>query len=86
MILLMTSDGQLVFHNEVLDYEQFDYHTIPQDEDLLLQREQDAAVREAEQENRGGRGRRGEARGEPTFEEGEQRGRGGRGGRGGPGR
>ena len=80
LILLMNADGKLVFHNEVLDYDQFDYHTIPPDEDLLMQRERDAAGQRQDEENRRGRGRPGEMRGqetpgEPVIDEGGPRAR-----------
>lgn len=58
MILLMNANGQLVFHHQVADFDQYDYFSIPEDEDLALERERDRAI-EAESEQ-GRRGRRGE--------------------------
>lgn len=62
LLLLMDANGQLVSHHEVLDFDQFDSHVIPEDEDVIAQREREAQQGPEAVEDRG-RGPRGEARG-----------------------
>ena len=61
MVLLMDEQGNLVFHSEIQDFEQFDYHTIPPEEDDIRSFATPDENEDSREEGRG-RGRRDAAR------------------------
>ncbi len=77
-ILLMNNQGELVFHNQVADFQQFEYHTIPEDEELLLQRARDRMMEDPDGAERRGRGRGEGPRGDTPPDDPAARGRRGR--------